>query len=136
MDNYKLYNGDCLEIMQTIPDKSIDCVLCDLPYGTTSCEWDKRLDFTELWKQYNRIVKNNGIIILFSSGLFTVDLIQSNRKDFRYKLIWKKNVPTGMSSAKYRPMNYYEEICIFYKENGTIMAFRTLRGFSSVLKHI
>ena len=57
MDNYKLYNGDCLEIMQTIPDKSIDCILCDLPYGTTSCEWDKRLDFTELWKQYNRIIK-------------------------------------------------------------------------------
>lgn len=63
-------------------------------------------------------MKDNGIIVLFSSGLFTIDLISSNRKDFRYKLIWKKNVPTGMSSAKYRPMKYYEEICVFYKSLG------------------
>lgn len=109
----KLINGDCLIEMQSINDKSIDMILCDLPYGTTSCKWDIIIPFNKLWEQYNRIIKPNGNIVLFSSGLFTLNLIQSNLKDFRYKLIWKKNVPTGMSSAKYRPMKYYEEICVF-----------------------
>lgn len=108
-----LYHGDCLQIMQSIPDKSIDCIICDLPYGTTSCGWDIIIPFDKLWEQYNRIIKQNGNIILFCSGLFTYKLVESNIKNFRYKLIWKKNVPTGMSSAKYRPMKYYEEICIF-----------------------
>ena len=99
--------------MKDIPDKSIDMILCDLPYGTTSSKWDNVIPFEKLWEQYERIIKNDASIILFSSGLFTIDLIQSNRKHYKYKLIWKKNVPTGMSSAKYRPMKYYEEICIF-----------------------
>ena len=99
--------------MKNIPDKSINMILCDLPYGTTSSKWDNVIPFEKLWEQYERIIKDNASIILFSSGLFTIDLIQSNRKHFKYKLIWKKNVPTGMSSAKYRPMKYYEEICIF-----------------------
>lgn len=106
-----LYNGDCIEVMQQIPGNSIDCIICDLPYGTTSLKWDTVIPFNELWEQYNRICKGN--IILFSSGLFTYNLIGSNINKFKYKLIWKKNVPTGMSSAKYRPMKYYEEICIF-----------------------
>ena len=110
---YKLLQGDCLEIMKNIPDKSINMILCDLPYGTTSSKWDNVIPFEKLCEQYERIIKDNASIILFSSGLFTIDLIQSNRKHFKYKLIWKKNVPTGMSSAKYRPMKYYEEICIF-----------------------
>ena len=99
--------GDCLELMKDIPNESIDMIFCDLPYGTTSLDWDKELPFDKLWKQYNRILKSTGNIVLFSSGLFTVDLINSNKKGFRYKLIWKKNVPTGMSSARYRPMKYY-----------------------------
>lgn len=111
--------GDCLELMNGIPDGSIDMILCDLPYGTTACKWDCLIPFNKLWEQYNRIIKPNGNIILFSSTLFTVDLINSNRKNFRYKLIWKKNVPTGMSSAKYRPMKYYEEICIFGNSKST-----------------
>ena len=115
----KLYNGDCLEVMQNIPDGSIDMILCDLPYGDTKNKWDIVIPFEPLWEQYNRIIKDNGVIVLFSAGLFTVDLINSNRKMFKYKLVWKKNVPTGMSSAKYRPMKYYEEICIFQKEIGT-----------------
>ena len=115
----KLLQGDCLELMRYIPDKSIDLILCDLPYGTTKNKWDIVIPFEPLWEQYNRIIKDNGVIVLFSAGLFTVDLINSNRKMFKYKLVWKKNVPTGMSSAKYRPMKYYEEICIFQKEIGT-----------------
>ena len=117
-ENIKLINGDCLEEMKNIPDKSVDMILCDLPYGTTACKWDVIISFEDLWEQYNRILKETGIVVLFSSGFFTIDLINSNRKDFKYKMIWKKNVPTGMSSAKYRPMKYYEEICVFYKKKG------------------
>ena len=119
MSTIELYNGDCLIEMNKISDNSIDLILCDLPYGTTNCPWDIIIPFDALWEQYNRILKDNGNVVLFCSGLFTVDLILSNRKNFRYKFIWKKNVPTGMSSAKYRPMKYYEEICIFYRKKGT-----------------
>lgn len=115
----KIYNEDCLVGMRDIHDKSIDCIICDLPYGTTACSWDVVIPFDKLWEQYERIIKDNGNIILFSSGLFTVDLINSNRNKFRYKLIWNKNVPTGMASAKYRPMKYYEEICVFGNSKGT-----------------
>ena len=115
----ELYNGDCLIEMNKIKDKSVDLILCDLPYGSTSCSWDIIIPFDKLWEEYNRVLKETGIVVLFSSGLFTIDLINSNRKDFKYKMVWKKNVPTGMSSAKYRPMKYYEEICVFYKKKGT-----------------
>lgn len=114
-----LINGDCLIEMESIPSNSIDLILCDLPYNITSMKWDCLIPFDKLWNEYNRIIKNNGNIILFSSGLFTIDLINSNRKKFKYRMIWKKNVPTGMSSAKYRPMKYYEEICVFCNERGT-----------------
>ena len=115
----KIYNQDCLEGMKDIPSKSIDCIICDLPYNITSMKWDSLIPFDRLWSEYKRVIKKNGNIILFSSGMFTISLINSNIKDFKYKLIWKKNVPTGMSSAKYRPMKYYEEICVFNEGNGT-----------------
>jgi site-specific DNA-methyltransferase (adenine-specific) len=115
----KLFNGECLNEMATeVADKSIDLIVCDLPYGQLKCEWDTIISFDKLWEQYNRILKEDSMVILFCSGLFTLDVINSNRKDFKYKLIWKKNVPTGMSSAKYRPMKYYEEICVFQKGKG------------------
>lgn len=115
----QLYNGDCLEVMKTLPDNSIDLILCDLPYGITSISWDSIIPYDELWAQYKRLLKPTGNIVLFSSGLFTLSLIQSNIKQFRYRLIWKKNVPTGMGSAKYRPMKYYEEICVFGNSKAT-----------------
>lgn len=115
----QLYNGDCLEVMKTLPDNSIDLILCDLPYGITSISWDSIIPYDELWTQYKRLLKPTGNIVLFSSGLFTLSLIQSNIKQFRYRLIWKKNVPTGMGSAKYRPMKYYEEICVFGNSKAT-----------------
>ncbi len=114
-----IYNLDCLEGMKMIDDKSVDCIICDLPYGTTACSWDTVIPFDELWAEYNRIIKKNGNIVLFSTGLFTYKLIETNIKNYKYKLIWKKNVPTGMASAKYRPMKYYEEICVFNEGNGT-----------------
>ena len=113
----ELIHGDCLEKMKTIPDQYIDMILCDLPYNMTSCSWDVLIPFDLLWKEYNRICKGN--IILFSSQPFTTDLINSNREMFKYCLVWNKNVPTGMSSAKYRPMKYHEDICVFYKGKQT-----------------
>lgn len=114
-----IYNEDCLVGMKEIPDKTIDCIICDLPYNITKLSWDILIPFDKLWEQYNRIIKPTGNVILFSSGMFTYKLIESNIKNFRYKLIWKKNVPTGMSSAKYRPMKYYEEICVFGNSKAT-----------------
>ena len=112
--NVELINGDCLEEMKKIPDGSVDMILCDLPYNMTGISWDSLIPFDKLWEQYNRIIKPNGNIILFSAGIFTLNLIQSNIKDFRYKLIWKKNVPTGMASAKYRPMKYFGAISFIF----------------------
>ena len=111
-----IYNEDCLEGMKRIPDKSIDCIICDLPYNMTSMKWDCAIDLDQLWEQYNRIIKDDGNIVLFCTGLFTYKIKRLKKKCihiYRYKLIWKKNVPTGMSSAKYRPMKYYEEIVVF-----------------------
>ena len=110
-----LYQGDCLELMKNIPDKSIDMILCDLPYGTTHCKWDAVIPFEPLWEQYNRIVKDNGAILLFSSQPFTTDLICSNRKMFRYEIIWKKTQKTGFYNAKKMPLRAHENICVFYK---------------------
>lgn len=115
----QLYNADCIDIMKRMEDNSVDLILCDLPYGITSLSWDSIIPYDELWKEYKRIIKPTGNIVLFSSGNFTISLINSNVKDFRYRLVWKKNVPTGMASAKYRPMKYYEEICVFGTAKGT-----------------
>lgn len=115
MESIKLINDDCLTAMRSIPDKSVALILCDLPYGVTSMPWDSEIPLDALWEQYDRILGDGGNVVLFCSGIFTYKLIESNIKNFRYKLIWKKNVPTGMASAKYRPMKYYEEICVFNK---------------------
>lgn len=111
----QLYQGDCLEVMKQIPDKSIDMILCDLPYGTTRCKFDVVIPFEPLWKEYKRIIKDNGAIVLFSQQPFTSDLIQSNRKMYRYEIIWKKTLPTGFLNAKKMPMRCHENICVFYK---------------------
>lgn len=112
----QLHHGDCLEIMDDIPDGSVDMILCDLPYGTTDCKWDSIIPFGELWKQYNRISKDNAAIVLFSAQPFTTKLIHSNLKNYRYNWYWKKNNVTGFSYARYQPMRCIEDICVFYKE--------------------
>ena len=93
MIQYDLRQGDCLEILPTIPSKSIDLILCDPPYGKTYLEWDKLIPFEPLWEQYNRIIKDNGAIIIFSKQPFTTQIIHSNLKCFKYCLIWKKGQP-------------------------------------------
>ena len=120
-----LRKGDCLELMKDIPDKSIDMILCDLPYGVLNkqnknTKWDSVIPFKPLWEQYERIIKNNGAIVLFGSGMFTSDLMQSNKKMWKYNLIWKKgNRPTGFLNAKKQPLRIYEDICVFYKKQPT-----------------
>lgn len=110
-----LFEGDCLEIMRTIPDASIDMVLCDLPYGTTQNKWDSVLDLQRLWKEYNRIVKPNGAVVLTSQGLFTAKLILSNEKYFKYKIVWEKSKATNFLNAKKQPLRKHEDICVFYR---------------------
>jgi DNA modification methylase len=112
----EIYNQDCLEGMKYIDDKSIDMILCDLPYGTTQCKWDIIIPFDKLWEQYERIIKYNGAIVLFGSEPFTSLLICSNVKHFKYNWIWQKNKCTGFLNAKKQPLNDHETISVFYKK--------------------
>ncbi|MCD7731351.1 MAG: site-specific DNA-methyltransferase [Oscillospiraceae bacterium] len=111
-----LKHGDCLELMRSIPDSSVDMILCDLPYGVTECEWDKVIPFEPLWKQYKRIAKENAAIVLFSSMPFTVDAINSNRKMFRYEWIWQKSNKGGFLNANKMPLKIHENILVFYEK--------------------
>ena len=112
-DAYKLLHGDCLGRMKEIPDGSIDLILTDPPYGTTACKWDSVIPFDLMWEQLKRIIKPSGAIVLFGSEPFTSLLITSNLKGFKYRLDWNKKIPSGMSYAKYRPMQQTEDICVF-----------------------
>ena len=109
----KLYNGDCLEIMKLIPDKSIDSIITDPPYGTTSCKWDSVIDFDLMWKQLNRIIKPNGAIVLFGSEPFSSALRMSNIKNYKYDWVYHKKVPSNFAVAKYQPMKYHENVLVF-----------------------
>jgi DNA modification methylase len=112
----KVLEGDCLKIMQDLPPKSIDMILCDLPYGTTQNHWDSIIPLNELWEQYLRIIKDTGVIALTSQGLFTGQLMLSNQKIFKYKITWVKSKPTNFLNAKKQPLRKSEDICIFYKK--------------------
>ena len=118
MELNRVYNEDCIKGMQQIGEKSIDLILTDLPYGVTSCEWDAVIPFDLLWEQYNRIIKDNGTIVLFAVQPFTTKLIHSNLKNFRYCWYWKKNNVTGAPFAKVQPMRCIEDICVFYADKG------------------
>lgn len=107
MSNYQLYQGDCLEVMKTISDKSIDLILTDPPYGTTACKWDSIIPFEPMWKQLNRIIKPNGAIVLFGSEPFSSALRMSNIKNYRYDLYWKKEKPTNFFSIKEKIWKMY-----------------------------
>ena len=110
-----IINADCLEAMKFIPDKSIDCIICDLPYGTTSHHWDSVIPFDLLWEQYKRIIKPNGAIALFSGQPFTSALVMSNPKWFKYEWIWDKRMTNNFAMAKKQPLRSHENICVFYK---------------------
>lgn len=115
----KVICGDCLEVMKELTDGSVDMVLCDLPYGNTRNAWDVQLDLDALWKQYRRIVKPNGAIVLFGSGRFTAALMNSNARDWCYNLVWEKTSPTGFLNAKKMPLRAHEDILVFYHKPPT-----------------
>ena len=115
----QIIQGDCLEVMPNIPDKSIDMILCDLPYGTTQNKWDSVIDLKKLWAEYTRIIKDNGAIVLTAQGLFTAKLIISNESWFKYKIVWIKSKSTNFLNAKKQPLRKHEDICVFYKNQPT-----------------
>ena len=112
----ELYHGDCLELMKSIPDGSVDMVLCDPPYGTTACKWDSVIPFDKMWELLNRIIKDNGAIVLFGSEPFSSALRMSNLKMYKYDWIWRKPRGTGHLNAKKQPLRDVENISVFYKK--------------------
>ena len=113
MSKIELMKGDCLEMMKSIPDSSVDLILTDPPYGTTACKWDSVIPFEPMWAELKRVIKPNGAIVLFGNEPFSSLLITSNLKGFKYRMDWNKKIPSGMSYAKYRPMQQTEDICVF-----------------------
>lgn len=109
----QIWEGDCLELMKNIPDKSVDMILCDLPYGTTACKWDTIIPFEPLWEQYKRIIRENGAIVLTASQPFTSALVMSNPKMFKYEWIWEKTRCSNPYIAKYQPLKVHESILVF-----------------------
>ena len=117
MSEYKLYLGDCLEVMKEIPDKSVDAILTDLPYGTTACSWDEIIPFEPMWEQVKRICK--GVFVTTASQPFTSKLVMSNLDWFKYESIWIKTKPSNFMLAKYQPLKYHENIIIFCENSMT-----------------
>ena len=117
MENSKIYQGDCLEVMDELISLGVkfDAIITDPPYGTTACKWDSVIPFDEMWDRINKLIKSNGAIVLFGNEPFTSCLICSNLKGFKYRWDWNKKIPSGMSYARYRPMQQTEDICIFTK---------------------
>lgn len=119
MSNIKLLQGNCIELMKDIPDKSIDMILCDLPYGTTTCKWDVIIPFNNLWEQYHRICKDNTAIVLFGQEPFSSYLRTSNIKEYRYDWYWEKERLTNIAQVKRRAGKTIETISVFYKKQPT-----------------
>lgn len=115
MELNKIYNEDCLEGMKKIPDKSIDMILCDLPYEMTALKWDKIIPLDKLWEQYERIIKDNGAIVLTATQPFTSKLVMSNPKLFKHEWIWEKQKASNFMGAKYQPLKYHENVLVFGK---------------------
>ena len=123
---FELMHGDCLELMKDIPDGSIDMILCDLPYGVSSNRWDVVIPFEPLWDAYERIIKDNGAIVLFGTQPFSAKLVCSNLRLFKYEWIYEKTQPSGHLNAKRMPMKYHENILVFYKNQPTYNPIKTL----------
>lgn len=145
----ELWNGDCLELMKQIPNRSIDAIITDTPYGTTACKWDSVIPFDLMWEQLNRIIKPNGAILLFGSEPFSSNLRMSNIKNYKYDWIWKKSRCGNFQIAKYQPLKYTEIISVFgkgkvnyypiYEEASASTKSRRqykMGGFTTGLKHM
>ena len=134
----KIYNEDCLEGMKRIPDGSVDCVICDLPYGTTACAWDSVIPLPNLWAEYNRVIKPHGAIVLTCTQPFTSQLVMSNTKMYRHQWIWEKNTVTGFANVKKQPLRCFEDVLVFgnkapfYNPQGLIRVNRVQKNGCSV----
>lgn len=117
--NFNLMQGDCLERMKEIPDGSVDMILCDLPYGTTQNKWDSVIPFEPLWKQYWRVLKRDGSVVLSSAQPFTSSLVMSQLRSFKYQWVWEKTAATGHLNARNQPMRSHEDLMVFARERGT-----------------
>lgn len=117
--NFDLRQGDCLELMKTLPDASVDMVLCDLPYGTTACKWDSIIPFDALWAEYRRVTKPKAAIVLTANQPFTSALVMSNAKAFKYAWAWVKTNCTGFANAKKQPLRQFEDVLVFYERQPT-----------------
>ncbi len=115
----KIYNEDCLEGMKRMPESSVDCIIADLPYGTTQCKWDIIIPFDRLWEQYKRVIKSNGAIVLFAVEPFASYLRLSNLGWYKYDWVWDKKHPTGQLNSKKQPLRQHELICVFYQKQCT-----------------
>ena len=115
-ENYQLYNDDCMSLLKKLPDSSVDMVLVDPPYGFTDAQWDKSLNWDEIWPQLKRVSKDNAAFALFASSKFVFELANTNFKEFRYKYTWVKNIATGFLNANRLPLKRSEDVCIFYKK--------------------
>jgi len=122
----QIYNEDCLEGMKRIPDASVDCIITDLPYGTTACQWDSVIPFEPLWEQYRRITKPNAAIVLFGSEPFSSALRMSNIKEYRYDWVWDKQKGFGFANANKMPMKQHEIISVFYRRLPTYNPQKTI----------
>ena len=150
MVDIKFIHGDCLEEMPKLADKSIDMILCDLPYGTTACKWDTVIPFEPLWKEYKRLIKDNGAIVLTASQPFTSALVMSNIKWFKYCWVWDKRRPSNPMLAKVQCLKVHEDICVFSsgktqyipqgvfktdgKPRGGVKPTKTVLGFGNGIK--
>lgn len=114
-----LFQGDCLDVLPSLPSASVSLILCDLPYGTTQNAWDSVIPLPELWRAYWRVLKPNGVIVLTSQGIFTAKLILSQETDFKYKIVWVKSKPTNFLNAKKQPLRKHEDVCVFYRRQPT-----------------
>lgn len=128
-----IHNVDCLEFMKQLPDKCIDMVLCDLPYGTTACKWDTIIPFVPLWKAYKRIIKDNGAIVLTASQPFTSKLVMSNLDMFKYEWIWNKKRVTNILLSKKQPLKQHETILVFYKSQPIYNPQPTLKNTKGLM---
>ena len=136
MEENKIYCGDCIELMKQIEDKSVDMILCDLPYGTTACKWDIIIPFELLWEEYKRVIKENGVIVLFGQEPFSSYLRLSNIKMYKYDWVWEKSNPANLICAEKSPLKYHENVLVFYNLQPIYnkqMIERDLRGKNRII---
>lgn len=135
LGNGQIALGDCLDVMRSVPTASVDMILCDLPYGTTACNWDTVIPFEPLWSEYWRIAKPNAAVVLTASQPFTSSLIMSQIDRFKYEWIWCKNAGSNFASVKQQPMKEHESVCVFGQGKSTynpIMQIRNGKGLERV----